>query len=248
MISNNRIKFIISLQTKKCRQAEGLFLAEGAKVVAEFLASDYQCVQLLCTEEFARKHESLIIASGAETDVVSPAILERAGTLQSNNAALAVVQSKPGTPFSPGPDEYILALDRIADPGNLGTLIRIADWYGIKRIVASPDTAEHTNPKVIAATMGSFTRIHIWYTDLPNFLSTQPLPVYGAFLNGANVHHEPFGPGGIILMGSESHGIGNEAAKFVTQRISIPAYGQAESLNAAIAAAVICDNVRRVRG
>jgi TrmH family RNA methyltransferase len=138
-------------------------------------------------------------------------------------------------------------LDDIRDPGNLGTIIRTADWYGIGKVVASPETADFYNPKVISATMGSFTRTEIYYTELTDFLSKAKHPVYGAYLEGQNVHEVEFQPAGLILIGSESHGIAPGLRKFVSTEVTIPRFGKAESLNAAIATAVICDNLRRSR-
>jgi TrmH family RNA methyltransferase len=136
-------------------------------------------------------------------------------------------------------------LDDIRDPGNLGTIMRVADWYGINKIVASEETADVYNSKVIQSSMGSFTRVNIFYTDLGRYLSESTTPVFGAFLDGENVHEINFGKGGLIIIGNEAKGISEAVEKFVTKRITIPRFGQAESLNAAIATAVICDNVRR---
>ena len=169
----------------------------------------------------------------------------RTGTLQSNNAALAVAITPENRPFSLQTNEYALALDRISDPGNLGTLLRIADWYGINKVFCNLNTAELYNPKVIAASMGSFTRVQVFYCDLESEIITQKLPVYGAFLEGDDVHGVHFSEGGILLMGSEAHGVGENLEKLVTQKVFIPRYGGAESLNVAIAAAVIIDNIRR---
>ena len=141
--------------------------------------------------------------------------------------------------------EFIIALDDIRDPGNLGTIIRTADWYGIHTIIASEETADFYNPKVISSTMGSFTRVNVHYEDLQNFLSKTHRKIYGAFLQGRSIHHESFASGGIILIGNESRGISKPLEKLVTDRITIPRFGHAESLNAAIATAVICDNIRR---
>src|SRR5690606_15106813 len=131
------------------------------------------------------------------------------------------------------------------DPGNLGTIIRIADWYGIKKLIFSEETADIYNPKVLNASMGSFTRISFFYTDLEEYLRGIPFPVYGAFLEGENLHRKNFKPEGIILMGNESNGISGKLASLVTDKLTIPPFGQAESLNVAVATAVICDNFRR---
>jgi TrmH family RNA methyltransferase len=152
---------------------------------------------------------------------------------------------KPNAAFPLEAHAITLVLDDVRDPGNLGTIIRSADWYGFNRIIASPETADFYNPKVISSTMGSFTRTEIYYADLAEILANAPGKVYGAFLDGKNVHEESFGNGGLIVIGNESRGISFQYQKFITDRITIPRYGEAESLNAAVATAVICDNVRR---
>jgi TrmH family RNA methyltransferase len=142
-------------------------------------------------------------------------------------------------------DTFSLMLDDIRDPGNLGTIIRTADWYGIKNIIASEETADVYNGKVIQSSMGSFIRVHIFYTSLKEYLTRNTLPVFGTFLDGENAHTIQYGTGGIILVGNEANGISKEVEQFVTRRITIPRFGQAESLNAAIATAIVCDNIRR---
>lgn len=143
------------------------------------------------------------------------------------------------------PTEFTLALDNINDPGNLGAMIRTADWYGIHQVIASSETTDFYSPKVINATMGSFLRVNVFYGSLTEMLKGAGVPVYGAFLEGKDVHKESFGKCGVIVIGSESHGISDPVAKCVTHRITIPRYGHAESLNASTATAVILDNLRR---
>ena len=152
---------------------------------------------------------------------------------------------KPNNAISVSDQEFVLVLDDIRDPGNLGTIIRTADWYGIHKIVASVETADFYNPKVISATMGSFTRVSIFYTDLPQYLSGIKHRIFGAFLNGKNIHEVSFAPGGLVVIGNESRGISATLNSYITDKITIPRYGEAESLNAAIATAIICDNLRR---
>jgi TrmH family RNA methyltransferase len=142
-------------------------------------------------------------------------------------------------------NEVVIVLDEIKDPGNLGTIIRIADWYGIDNIVASKNTVDFYNPKVITATKGSFTRVNMFYTDLNDFLSKTKLPILGAFLNGENIHETKFPVSGILVMGNESNGVSKEIEILITKKITIPAYGKAESLNVAIATAIILDNWKR---
>lgn len=242
MLTKATIKFIKSLQVKKYRKQEQCFLVEGAKSVQELLTSDFEVLKLLGTANFL---SNLNVPLKGEVLEISERELDGLGEYQTNNAALAIARLKPNIPLQPAHSEYGIVLDDIRDPGNLGTIIRTADWYGIQKIIASPETADFYNPKVISATMGSFTRIKIFYTDLTDYLPQTTHTVYGAFLNGTDVHQVNFTKSGLILIGSESHGISPDLTKFVTEKITIPKYGKAESLNAAIATGVICDNLRR---
>ncbi len=170
-------------------------------------------------------------------------MLTKASTLVSNNAAIAIVDMP--TASAPQASGLILALDGVSDPGNLGTIIRVADWYGIKHIVTSTDSADAYNPKTISATMGSFVRVSVSQVELPAYLSGLNLPIYGAFLDGKSVHKTQFTGQGVLLMGSESHGIRQACAALVTDKITIPAFGGAESLNVAMATGIILDNFKR---
>jgi len=248
MLSKNTVKFIKSLHQKKYRFESGKFFVEGEKSVVEVLQSDFLVDLLLVTEGFAKKHASLLRAFQGEVLVATAGQLEQVGQYQSNDAALAVVQMKPNTSFTPEAGELILALDEVRDPGNLGTIIRIADWYGIKKMIFSPQTAEFYNPKVIQSSMGSFTRVQFYYDDLGKELSAWRLPVYGAFLEGESIHQLTNPVAGVLLMGNESQGISKETEQWVTKKITIPGYGQAESLNVAIATAIFCDNFKRLLG
>ena len=207
----------------------------------ELLSSDFQTLSVFGTEDFLAnvKHTNARVSTVSEKD------LEAIGEFQSNNTAVAIAKIKPNTPLMPGPREFALVLDDIRDPGNLGTIIRTADWYGINKIVVSEETADVYNPKVISSTMGSFTRVSVFYTDLENYLSKSKLKVYGTYLNGDDVHTLVFDTSGLIVIGNESHGINPKLEKFISNRITIPRYGKAESLNAGIATAIICDNLRR---
>lgn len=245
MLSKATIKFIKSLQVKKYRKQEQCFVIEGAKSVHELLASDFEIVMLVGTPEYL---------SGINVPVTGEVIeanehqLEGLGEFQTNRSALAVARLKPNIALKPRPGEFALVLDDIRDPGNLGTMIRTADWYGIQKIICSEETADFYSPKVISATMGSFTRVQVYYTALAAYLSDFQYPVYGAFLEGRDVHAVNFSSGGFIVIGSESHGISPTIRPLVTDKITIPRYGHAESLNAAIATAIICDNLRRSGG
>jgi len=244
MISKATVKFIKSLQIKKYRKQEQCFIVEGAKSVLELLQSDFEQVMVLGTSTFI---ERLNVGDRTIVTEVSEKELEGLGEFQTNTTALAIARIKPNEKLPVRRNEFALVLDDIRDPGNLGTIIRTADWYGISTIIASEETADFYSSKVITSTMGSFTRIKIYYTDLVEYIreNASGHVVAGAFLDGENVHNYNFGPGGLIIIGNESRGISPELEKLVTQRITITRYGQAESLNAAVASAIICDNLRR---
>jgi len=245
MFTKNQSKLIKSLQEKKNRVELGLFLVEGEKSVSELLNSDFEIDFILTTTEFFDKYGEKIREKSNSYEIVNQFDLEKVGTFATNDSALAVVKQKTNTSFKIQKDEIVIALDEIKDPGNLGTIIRIADWYGIKNIVASKETVDFYNPKVITATKGSFSRVNMFYTDLTNFLSAQKIPILGAFLNGESVHETKFPPSGIIVMGNESNGVNNEIEKLITKKITIPSYGKAESLNVAIATAIVLDNWKK---
>lgn len=243
MLSKAKIKFVKSLQIKKYRKQEQCFVIEGVKSVQELLASDFEVILLLVTDEFRlnnRLPESAEIIEATDKDLAS------IGEFQSNDSVLAVARMQSITQLQLEPNEFALVLDDIRDPGNLGTIIRTADWFGITKIIASEETADFYNPKVIASTMGSFTRCKILYTELTTYLeSKRGARMFGAFLDGRDVHTVDFGKGGLIVIGNESRGISSELTGFITDRITIPKYGHAESLNAAMATGIICDNLRR---
>ena len=246
MLSKNTVKFIKSLHQKKYRAESGQFFVEGEKSVLEVLQSDFTVDLLLVTDTFSQRYSQILQSFRGEVISVTQNQLEQVGQFQSNDAALAVVSMKSNAAFVPENEALILALDDVRDPGNLGTIIRIADWYGIKKMVFSPQTAEFYNPKVIQSTMGSFTRVRFFYEELEAVLNRWNLPVYGAFLDGENVHLLQKPERGILLMGNESKGISAELEKSVTRKVTIPGFGQAESLNVAIATAILCDNFKRL--
>ena len=246
MLSKNTVKFIKSLHQKKYRLESGKFFVEGEKSVVEVLQSSFTVDLLLVTQEFATKHAALLSGKAFEVLFVTPNQLEQLGQYQSNDAALAVVQMKSNQAFLPEKGELILALDEVRDPGNLGTIIRIADWYGIKNLIFSTHTAEFYNPKVIQSSMGSFTRVQFYYGDLAQAFQEWKLPVYGAFLEGESIHELTNPTPGVLLLGNESQGISKEVEKWVSSKITIPSFGKAESLNVAIATAIFCDNFKRL--
>lgn len=247
MISKNQLKLIHSLELKKQRKKQGLFLVQGEKNVSELFASDFEIVNLFASNDYINKNAGtlrdkqlvhLTIESTAEE-------LQKAGTLQTNNSVIAVVKCKVyDTPVIQD-NELILILDQVGDPGNLGTIIRVADWYGIKHVICSPDCADLYNPKVIAATMGSFVRVQVSHTELCDYLAVQNKPIYGAFLEGKNIHKSQLSASAFIIMGSESHGISEPVSRLITDKITIPNFGQAESLNVAMATGIILDNFKR---
>jgi RNA methyltransferase, TrmH family len=246
MISKAQIKWVKSLQVKKYRQAEQRFMVQGMKGVEELVQSDFEVEWVAGTEtaclalrKSMKRSIQLMEASAKE--------LEAMGSFQSNDSILAVAIMRQNQIPKPVANEYFLVLDDIRDPGNLGTIIRTADWYGIKHIMASEHTADFYNPKVISATMGSFCRVHVGYTDLLLYLRACDVPVYGAFLSGNNIHNEHFATGGLLTIGNESNGISPAVEQYVRHRIYIPGAGNAESLNAAIATGIILDNVFRGR-
>ncbi|QMU28712.1 TrmH family RNA methyltransferase [Adhaeribacter radiodurans] len=246
MLSKAALKYINSLQVKKYRHLHQAFLVEGAKSVKELLLSDYTIEKLFVTEEFLGKSTE-IKAKSLTYELIDEKDLTRAGTFSTNNAALAIAKMKAPAFFAPDLSTLTLALDDIRDPGNLGTIIRIADWYGLQHIICSETCADFYNPKVIAATMGSFTRVNVVYVTLPEFLKKLPadLPLYGASLHGQNIHRLTLQPTGVLIMGNEAHGIRPEVESCLTQLIKIPRFGKAESLNVANATGIILDNFFR---
>lgn len=245
MFTKGQANTIKSLHDKKYRQNTGLFLVEGEKSVAETINSDFEIKTILATKPFYTKYLKQINDKKIICEIVEQGEIENVSTLESNNAALAIVKQKENLVLDQEKDEIILALDNIRDPGNLGTIIRIADWYGIKKIIASIGTVDIYSPKVISATKGSFTRVNIYYTDLNKFLNETKVPILGSFMKGENIHKFEFPKNGILLMGNESNGIDYDLEKYITQKVTIPAFGKTESLNVAIATAVILDNWKR---
>ncbi len=244
-LSKKQAKFIKSLRLKKCRQKEQTFLVEGAKSIQLLLASRYTVQMIVGTPAFLdtylapKQHEVAIF----QTDEATLASL---GTFSTNNAALAVAQIPPEyTSLTLPNDTWGLVLDNIRDPGNLGAIIRVADWYNIPALICSPSTVDLYNPKVLQASMGSFTCVQVHYTSLPDFFKNTPWPILGASTEGDNIYNTPLPLPSLIVIGNESRGISPTLLPYIQQRISIPRYGQAESLNAAMATTIVCDHWRR---
>ncbi|PWJ59215.1 TrmH family RNA methyltransferase [Dyadobacter jejuensis] len=248
MLSKNRIKYINALKNKKFRQAYGAFIVEGAKSVIELIQSDFTIEFILATDEFRQKYTTILSEHTPPLETVGPKDLEGIGSFQTNDSCLAVAKVKNNDLLLKSPGEYILALDDIRDPGNLGAIIRVADWYGIHKIICSKDTTDWYNPKVVAASKGSFTRVLPYYTDLYQYFGEYGSGEFigGAFLGGSSLYEFEFPKaGGFVVMGNESNGIGEMVSKHITHQITIPRMGGAESLNVGIATAIIIDNLRR---
>jgi TrmH family RNA methyltransferase len=245
-------KLVKSLHNKKFRYEEGLFIVEGEKSVIELLTpennvQDIKIQALFYTSQFAQLHTQQLTFFEKQvtySELVTAETLQSVGTLQTNDSALAVAYIPPNLPFRIA-NEMMLALADIRDPGNLGAIVRIADWYGINKIICSETTTDFYSPKAISASMGSFLRVKPYYCQLDRYLKEYPHSIYGAFLDGKSVYGEDFKNQGIIIIGNESNGIPEEIAQYVSHRVSIPRFGKAESLNAAIATAIICDNWKR---
>ena len=242
MLTKGAIKLIQSLKDKKNRQQHGLFLVEGTKTVMELLASKITVKSLFATDEWISFHKSLL-KNISNLEIVSEKELKQISNLVTPQQVIALA-CIPNYSFDQKElaNNFSIALDEIQDPGNLGTIIRIADWYGIKNIICSKNCADVYSPKVIQATMGSFMRVNVFYADLKSFFEEQnKLPVYGAVMNGENLYTTSISANGILLIGNEGSGISDELLTFVTHPITIPKIGDAESLNASIATAIICD-------
>ncbi len=235
MVSKNELKYIQSLCHKKNRQEEALFIAEGPKIVEELLQSDFVIRKIYALQEWIDKNKTTTV----ETVSVVEHELEKISALQTPNQVLAVVEQKLQIASPLFKNKLSIVLDGIQDPGNFGTIIRIADWFGIDQIICSRDTVELYNPKVIQSTMGSFVRMDIWYDDLSELLKTITVPVFGALLNGESVYEVKKPAEGLLLIGNEGKGINSALLKYISHPVTIPKRGGAESLNAAVATGII---------
>ncbi|WP_288857237.1 RNA methyltransferase [uncultured Bacteroides sp.] len=246
-LSKNRIKYIRSLEQKKNRKADKVFLAEGPKLVGDLLGH-FSCQFLLATSEWLSRNQPLSVTDVTE---VSEEELSRASLLKTPQQVLAVFrQPDEKTDVSVISRSLCLALDDVQDPGNLGTIVRLADWFGIEHIFCSPNTVDIYNPKTVQATMGGIARVRLHYTPLPELIrSLKDIPVYGTFLDGENMYGQSLSKNGLIVMGNEGNGIGKEVKSLINRKLYIPNYPAsreaAESLNVAIATAVVCAEFRR---
>lgn len=238
-LNRSSIGFVKNLKHKKYRDEYGLFIIEGAKSVLEVLSNKCSIHTLLCTSDFLKKNTKAINSQFMEkTIILDPMRLSALGNFQSNNAAMAVCH-KLDTKLDT--NEPTLAIDSIRDPGNLGTIIRTAHWFGIRNIVCASDTVDLYNPKVLQACMGSFLQVNIVYTNLNNFLTTTNQPIFGAFTTGTNLYEVIIPQKSIIVIGNESHGISQEIEQLIRYRITIPRFSdKIDSLNVAVATGIVC--------
>lgn len=249
MISKNKIKYIRSLELKKNRNKEGKFVAEGFKVVDDLLALQPADLIVATQEWLHGKH----LAAQTEVIEVTEEELKKVSFLQHPQQVLAVFRQDTSGDYSINTNELSLALDGVQDPGNLGTIIRIADWFGITHIYCSQDTADVYNPKVVQATMGSIARVKVEYGNLLGLVESLPadVPVYGTLLDGDNIYQQQLENRGLIVMGNEGKGISPALAKKVNHRLLIPNFPEgratADSLNVAIATAITCSEFRRTK-
>lgn len=244
MISKSDVKYIQSLAHKKFREEERLFVVEGVKMVQEMLIEyPEKIIHLYATQPWADRL-SQIPALQCPVSVIDVKILNRISQLKTPNEVLALVKMPQQMDVEVDKNGLTVVLDQVQDPGNLGTIIRTCDWFGVKNIVCSPDTVDAFNHKTVQSAKGSLLRINIYYTDLSTFLSNQKdIPVYAAVLGGRSIHEVSFQQPAILVIGNEANGISNEVINLTTEKITIPKIGKAESLNAAIATAIILSNM-----
>ncbi|WP_281297461.1 TrmH family RNA methyltransferase [Flavobacterium limnophilum] len=240
MVSKNQIKLITSLQQKKYRSSNQLFFAEGIKVIQEMLESNFELVHLFTTQNDFEE------VSNGKRIIITESDLKKISALATPNTCLAVFKIPAEKKIIES--GLILALDSIRDPGNLGTILRLCDWFGISQLICSKETVDIYNPKVVQATMGSIARVNVNYIDLENYVSQTKLPIFGTFMDGNNIYKTDLPKEGIIIMGNEANGISAELEKIIKNRLTIPRFGniqKTESLNVATATAIILSEFRR---
>ena len=241
MLSKNEVKYIQSLCHKKLRDEEGVFVAEGPKLVQEIIASDYEIVKGYATKEWIEKnseHSELV-------NEIASHEMEKISSLQTPNQVVVIAKQKvlKDEPLLTG--NLTLVLDTLQDPGNMGTIIRIADWFGVKQIVASEHCVDLYNSKVVQATMGSILRVNVWYKNLAQWMPSILIPVYGALLDGESIYAIDAVSEAVLIVGNESKGISKELLPMISQPVTIPKIGDAESLNAAVATGIILSHFRK---
>ncbi len=245
MLSKAQVSLINSLQQKKFRQQHGLFIVEGIKSILEFVHSTYNVEKIYCTTQALSKLGSL--PQNIKVEEISEKEFIKISSLKSPQGALALVN----IPTSATVEtlnlrgKHTLVLDDIQDPGNLGTIIRTAEWFGIENIICSIGTVDAFNPKVVQATMGSLSRINILYTDIEPLIIDSPLTTFGALLNGESIYETNFENEGLIIMGNEGNGIRSDLLSKIDRAITIPRIGRAESLNVAVATTIFCTEIAR---
>ncbi len=238
-LSKNQLKLITSLQQKKYRTNYNLFIAEGTKVVGEFLNSNFEIEQLFCVDKLG--YENIEKAT-----IISDSELKKISTLKTPNNVLGIFKIPLKEPIKN--EGLVIALDEINDPGNLGTIIRLCDWFGVDQLICSTNTVDCYNSKVVQASMGSLTRVSIIYADLETYLQNMELPKYASLMEGENVYKSSLPKNAILVMGNEANGISNSILKLLTNTISIPRFGnlqQTESLNVATATAILLSEFKR---
>ena len=251
MLSKGRAKEIAALHHKKFRKESGLFLVEGEKMVDELLHSDFQTLQIIGTADWLGRH-ARAGRMAAEVTEAGAEELQKISTLSTANQVLAVVKIPEPSQFPEDPgNDLALVLDGIQDPGNLGTIIRTADWFGIGHIICSEDCVEAYNPKVVQASMGGIFRVGVHYAELlswlPAYKKKHPHPVYGTFTEGEDIFNGNYSPQGLLILGNESKGITEGLQQLVDRKLTIPRFGLsgAESLNVSVATAILCAEFRR---
>ena len=244
MLTKNKKKFIKSLKNKKERIENQVFVVEWEKNILEMIDSDFKIMDLFVSENFYKKNKTSL--SDKIFEIISEKEIQEISISVTNTSAIWIFKIKENSYIEKENNEFVLVLDEINDPGNLWTILRICDWYNIKKIIASKNTVELTNPKVIASTKGSLKRVKIFYTDLVEYFKWKNDEFFWAFLDWENIHKINFEKKWwYIIIWNEAHWISKEVEKFVTKKITIPRFWWAESLNAWIATAIIFDNIFR---
>lgn len=245
MLSKSQISFIKSLHQKKYRKEHGIFIIEGIKSISEFIPSNFQIHSIYVLSEY--HHLLPKLGSNIALFEINDRELGQISTLQAPQGILALVH----IPINEIVHEkslsgqFSLVLDGIQDPGNLGTIIRTADWFGFKNIICSPNTVEVYNPKTVQSTMGSLCRVKVSYQDLPTLLNAVNIPIFGALLAGSNLYETNWGESGLVVLGNEGKGLSQEVINLIDQPVTIPGAGLTESLNVAVSAAILCADIFR---
>lgn len=251
MLSKSQISYINSLSQKKFRVKYGKFIVEGVKMVDELLLSNFSIESIFCTEQYFLKVQQLHqkLSKITQIHLLSDNELKKISLFSTPNEVLAVVSipTNKSDSFARPTFNWTLVLDEVQDPGNMGTIIRIADWFAIQEIKLSANCADVYNPKVVQATMGSIFRVEIEEIDVLDYLDKEERTVYGAVLGGENMYSQNFESQGVLVLGNESKGISAPVKSKINNFISIPSFGVAESLNVAVASAIICSEISRNR-